>query len=349
MLRLVLPLLVLAVVLFGYQNCGSFHSVYGSASSSSGVTGNNSPTANGTGGTTTLQVDPTLQTQAVAILTNQCASCHENVTNGGVTQILDVNHLIATGLIVVGDPNQGQLLASIESGIMPPGGTVAAADLQTLKNWISSMKLVSSGTGTGTTSSTAPPPPLPPGKVVNADPTLHLQAMSILNINCAGCHEGVTNGGVTGILDINNLVATGLVVAGDPTKGSLLASIENGLMPAGNGARVTAADLQTLKNWISSMTIVNASGQAPLPTRPPLSATFTGVFTNIIQPKCFACHGPVLHDDATFTTYSQVANSAGDILNQCQNGNMPRAPYPALTATELSALQGWINNGKPNN
>jgi mono/diheme cytochrome c family protein len=297
----------------------------------------------------TLQVDQNLQTQALAILTSNCASCHDTASNGGVTQILDVNHLIVSGLVVPGNPTGSQLITACNSLGMPPAGPLAPASLTVLENWISSMKLV----GTAPPVVGPAPNPLPPGKVVQDDPTLHTQAMNIININCAGCHENQgakAGGGISSIMDINVLVASGLVVAGDPSQGSMLAAISAGTMPKGGGARVTAADLQTLKNWVASMTIVNDVGQAAEATRPALSATFTGVFTNIIQPKCFACHGPVLHNSANFSSgYSSVSGDAGNILSQCQGGDMPQSPYPTLTASELAALQGWINAGKPNN
>jgi mono/diheme cytochrome c family protein len=334
-----LSLLLLSVAFIFFQNCSSaFHSMNDSLSSSASATG-------GPAGQT-LVIDPTLNSQAIAILTTNCATCHESATNGGVTQILDVNHLIATGIIVPGSPMQGSLISAIQTGGMPVGGMLAAADLTTLENWISSMHYVA-----GAPSPTSTPvSPLPPGKVVIADSTLHNQAMQVLNVNCAGCHMADALGGINYILDINQLVANGLVVAGDSTQGALLAQIAAGTMPQGNGARVTAADLQTLKSWINSMTIVDQSVfPTPLPTRHALDDTFSGVFANVIQPKCLACHGPVKSTEFDLNSYTAVKSNSSDILSNCQSKNMPQSPYPSVSADELTVLQGWIKAGMLNN
>lgn len=319
-------LILLCLTLFCFQNCDSYHSEFGLSS-------------NGIGAGMTLQVDQNSQTQSLAILSSNCASCHDTASSGGVTQILDVYHLIGVGLIVPGDPTQGRIIGSIQAGTMPLGGSVSAADLLTLKNWILSMRLVAGGT-----SPVSPPPSLlPAGKAVQADTTLHAQAMNIININCAGCHQGVASGGINNILDINQLVLTGLVTAGDPTQGRLIGAITAGTMPYGNGPPVKASDLQILKDWISSMTIVDASlNLPPMPIRVALAPTFASVFANVIQPKCVACH-------LNLNSYSSVKSGAGGILSKCQSGSMPKAPFPVLTNAEMTALQSWIQGGALNN
>lgn len=333
-------IILVSLTLFFFQNCESHHS---------GDSALNSNSSNGLPPGMTLQVDQNLQAQSLSILSNYCGICHNAASNGGVTQILDVYHLIGVGLVVPGDPSKGRLIGSIQDGTMPKGGAVVTTnELITLKNWITSMKLV--GTGTLPGGGVVTPPALPAGKVVRADDVLHAEAMGVLNVNCAGCHQGVVNGGIGSILDINKLVATGLVVAGDASKGRLLGAIADGTMPKGNGARVTASDVQILKNWINSMTIQDETlYPTPMPTRPALTATFTGVFANIIQPKCVACHGPVLTKKFSLDSYSLLFSHRGDVRDKCSTGEMPETPYPAVTGQEMSALQSWINSGAPNN
>jgi mono/diheme cytochrome c family protein len=330
--------------LSAFQNCGKFHSENLTMDSS----GLSSPDPGSPG--MVLQADQALQTQALTVIQNKCALCHDTANNGNVTQILNVSHLIASGLVVVGDPTQGRLIGSIQDLSMPPSGTaVTATELQTVKDWVSSMHYVPAAGGA------APPPPgpvspLPAGKTAQADPVLHKQAMDILNVNCAGCHQGITSGGITDILVLDGLVRTGLITAKDPTKGRLLGSIADGTMPKGNAARVSAADQAVLKTWINSVTIVDDVGQAKMPTRAALAATFTGVYANLIQPKCIGCHGPIKQDSGKrYDSYTLVKAGAGGIRSECQKGSMPRTPYPAATAAELQALQTWINNGSPNN
>lgn len=254
-----------------------------------------------------------------------------------------MSYLLSTSLIVPGNPGEGRLTNSIREGSMPRSGSpVTPAELSTLENWIASIVV--------TGEITSPSDPLPTGKTVNVDPTLHTQALRVLNINCAGCHQNTTNGGIGQILNVNFLVKNRHIVPGSPNEGRLIGAIEDNSMPLGRGARVTPADLLTLKNWINSMQVVDDVGQPPLPTRVALSPTFVSINANIIQPLCVGCHGPVrAADGRRFDSYDLISRNANTILSVCNSREMPEAPYPALNATELSTLRSWIQNGTPNN
>ncbi|MGE3760380.1 MAG: hypothetical protein AB7H97_21630, partial [Pseudobdellovibrionaceae bacterium] len=288
-----------------------------------------------------LQVDQALQDQSLQILSVKCGSCHDQASGGGIAHILDVNNLIGSGLITAGDPTRGRLLGAIADGTMPKSGAaVTAAEFQILKSWISSMVLTG-GTLSG---------PLPAGKTVEVNLALHDSALQILNVNCAGCHQKVASGGLAQVLDVNSLVANGFVKPGDPNAGRIMGAIADGSMPKGKGARVSASDIQTLKNWISAMKIVDDVGQPRPVTRVALSPTFSGVFANVIQPKCVGCHGPIVRlAGKRFDSYATVNSSKNDIQSECQSGNMPDTPYPRLDTEELAALKSWIAAGAPNN
>lgn len=329
--------LAVTIVLLGFQNCGKPSHFQREASTNSSHSVDLPPGVS-------LTADPVLQTQALTILQNKCASCHQTGASGGVTQILNVNHLVASGLIVAGDPAQGALMDSITSGRMPLTGSVSSTEIQILADWISSMVLTGSLPTTPTIS------PLPAGKTVTADGPLHASAMKVLNTYCAGCHQGANSGGINNVLDIKTLVRTGLVTAGNANVGRLVGAILDGSMPKGNGARVPAGDLEILRQWITSMQIVDDVGQAPLPTRPALDATFTGLFANLIEPKCVACHGPIRNlGGKRYHTHALVSSDSSDIVEKCASGEMPRTPYPAATADELAALRAWVAAGRPNN
>jgi len=97
--------------------------------------------------------------------------------------------------------------------------------------------------------------------------------MAILNENCAACHEGVVSGGISSILEINQLVASGLVMPGDRVRADYLELSRTASMPKGNGARRTAADVQTQKiDQLMTLadTVMNLP---PLPTRAGLAPT----------------------------------------------------------------------------
>lgn len=275
----VLCLLAAAIMIASFQNCSSDFQVLDPVglASSSGASAS------------TIQSDPVLKTQAMAILQTKCSSCHQTAAMGNVTQILDVNHLVSSGLLVPGDPTQGRLVLSIQGGTMPPAPqSVTSTELTTIKNWILTVKVVGPAppaTGAG--------PVIPAGMTVAADATLKTQAMRVLQVNCAGCHQADAAGGITNIMDVDHIVSTGLVVMKDPAQGRLMGSIGAGTMPA-SGSRLvlSGADRQTLTSWINSMSLVPVgtagTGTLPLPT---LSPTFQSISANILIPKCISCHG----------------------------------------------------------
>lgn len=188
------------------------------------------------------------------------------------------------------------------------------------------------------------------GKVIEVDMNLHNQAMQIININCAGCHQNDLNGNITDILNVRRLVETKLVTVGKPNEGRMIGAIVDGTMPKGTAARVTAEDLQILRDWISSMKIVDDVGQPPLPTRPLLGPNFTAIYANIIQPKCIGCHGPnKMEGGKRFDSYALVFASRNEIYSQVQSGGMPYPPYPAVSSVEFDAIEVWTGQGAPNN
>lgn len=196
-----------------------------------------------------VESDPVLKAQAIAILTSKCSSCHQSASMGNVTQILDLNHLVASGLLIPGEPTQGRLVHSMEGGTMPPSpAVVTPAELTTIKNWISTVKVV------GPTPPVANiPPAISVGMTVASDSGFAAQAMRVLQVNCAGCHQNDAAGGITNIMNVDHLVSKGLVVMKDPGQGRLMGSIGAGTMPAA-GSRLTlsGADRVALSSWIAS-------------------------------------------------------------------------------------------------
>ena len=76
------------------------------------------------------------QQKSLAILSVNCKACHEDQSLGGVTKILDVEHLKSSGLIKPGNPEGSPLMIAIVQNRMPPAGAMASADKTTLQNWI---------------------------------------------------------------------------------------------------------------------------------------------------------------------------------------------------------------------
>ena len=96
----------------------------------------------------------------------------------------------------------------------------------------------------------------------------------ILNSKCGNCHVNQKRGNFS-LLTFNEISTGGGVIAGEPETSRLIEVIESGEMPKGGG-KVSKAELNVLKNWISaggkydgdSQTQSIASLTAPMETSP---------------------------------------------------------------------------------
>ncbi len=96
----------------------------------------------------------------------------------------------------------------------------------------------------------------------------------------------------------------------------------------------------------------------PEPAPESLEATFSSIHKLILVPKCASCHNPSSirpREDytdfrSTLTTGKIIPGNAegSEIYKECSSGNMPIGSAP-LTATELTVLKAWINNGAQDN
>jgi hypothetical protein len=121
--RLLLSALVL-LLLPPFQNCSNGFKAANLSSSSSSSSSN------------VLSGVELYQQQSLTLLSNNCKACHADQSLGGVTRILDVNHLLDSQLIVPGQPESSPLFRAIESNRMPPNQPMSDADKRSVKNWI---------------------------------------------------------------------------------------------------------------------------------------------------------------------------------------------------------------------
>lgn len=96
------------------------------------------PLLDGSNSSGALGGDPVAQEKAMAYLQSNCLGCHGANGSGGVSNITDINHLIASGLIVPGNPTAGRLIGSMEDGSMPTAQRASTADLQIIRDWLGS-------------------------------------------------------------------------------------------------------------------------------------------------------------------------------------------------------------------
>lgn len=151
---------------------------------------------------------PSFVRQIGPLLVQHCGRCHINRTQGNFSMANFA--MLAQGppegtVIFPGDPVGSRLIETIETGDMPRGGTVPAAHLQLLKDWVSAgAKYDGNSPLIPLVSMAANAPPLPvtpdmPTPAAPADPSVRPPTGSetvsfakdvapLLLENCNGCH-----------------------------------------------------------------------------------------------------------------------------------------------------------------
>lgn len=229
---------MLTLLLFG---CSPFHS-------ETPLTGDNAD------GNFVSQGDPVARETALAYLQSNCSGCHGTNGSGGVSNILDVEHLIQTGLIVPGDSTQGRLIGSMEDGSMPTSQRASAADIQIIRDWLDS-DWTGNGGGTGTGGGTGgggggstPPPTL--------QATYDSIRTHILVPKCLDCH-GANRADENIRYDTYNytLGAGGFkntINTVNPGSSSFYRECNSGSMPPRNDGYqpLTPTELQVIYDWM---------------------------------------------------------------------------------------------------
>lgn len=121
---------VMGVLLVSFQNCDSEHMLGSELASSGGPSG----------------YDPgvfaVLQTAALEVLDNRCASCHDGSVGGTTPDVMDVAGLRASRYIVPGYPQNSPLYLVMVDGRMPQSGPNLAGtvEIQKIRDWIQMMR-----------------------------------------------------------------------------------------------------------------------------------------------------------------------------------------------------------------
>lgn len=89
-----------------------------------------------------------------------------------------------------------------------------------------------------------------------------------------------------------------------------------------------------------------------------ISATYSSIYQNILQPKCISCHaGSGAPKGVDYSTYAKTMSTGSVVTGSAAtsklhtrtiDGTMPKNDSP-LSGTETSTIQTWINNGAQNN
>ncbi|MFS4459245.1 c-type cytochrome domain-containing protein [Bdellovibrio sp. HCB2-146] len=333
----------------------SFATLLISCSYPMGLVGLGNQDQSGMDESSSASLNPELQASAMQILSQNCTACHtDNSGPGNIYGLTNVNHLVSTGLIVPGAPDQSYLLNVINGGSMPPSGPLSQADKETLRQWVAGGGNTGSGGSTGGGTSGPSPTPTPSPSPGPMPTDLQGQALRIISQNCTACHgETSGSGGIYGLTNTERLVSTGLVVPGNSAGSRLYTVIQSGKMPVGRV--LAAADQDVIRRWIDTEFSASPNPQ-PIPAPKP-EPTFKYISSEILTPKCVSCHNATTRNGGyAFDTYTAVLRAVdksrptdSDLYKEPEDGSMPPRPGTPLTSEQLRLILTWIQNGAQNN
>lgn len=185
------------------------------------------------------------------------------------------------------------------------------------------------------------------------DSVYFLNTISPLVIsNCAmsGCHDAISHKDGLNLTNYAGIMS--LVKAGNPT-GSKLVSITSttgsDVMPPAPRARLTTAQIDLIKKWISQGAKNNNCNACDT-----TAYTYSAVVKVIMQNKCVGCHSTTSAsagiDLSTYAGVKVVADNGrlmGSIKQLTGYSAMPIGGK--LSDCEITQVQKWVNAGKLNN
>ncbi len=175
---------------------------------------------------------------------------------------------------------------------------------------------------------------------------------TVLQPRCVSCHGGAKISMGIDLSSYRALMASNVVVPGQPDQSQLFQSVSEGKMPV--GPPLTVSQVDRIRTWIS----VGAPGDE-LPPPPKPEPKFSWLDKNVFEPKCLKCHtGNNPKGDVDFTNYASLMASTGLTLTPIVAGEpgnsgvydqvilelMP--PGPNKLSNEIrEALAEWIRRG----
>ncbi len=182
------------------------------------------------------------------------------------------------------------------------------------------------------------------------------KAMLVLTTQCSSCHSSENRSGGVDVLNVDELLALGLIVPGEPSLSLLFTEIQTGAMPPSKA--LAQSDVDAIYNWILDSSKPTGSIALPPGGGPlPLEGKYASVFRNILQPKCLGCHNAGSQNGVSFATYNATMNtvqktlplSSGLYTSVAVRRTMPKGNPGSLSAAETKAISDWITAGALNN
>lgn len=204
-----------------------------------------------------------------------------------------------------------------------------------------------------------PDNPEPPIPVAGCDPdTVYFvnTVLPLLQSSCAmsGCHDAATAQEGVILTDYNRIIITGDVKPGNAADSKIFEVLgEDGedRMPPAPANAFTAEQKALIAKWINQGARNNACTESACDT---LAVTFSGTVMPIIQTNCAGCHsGGSPNGGIKLTNYAEIETVAatGQLLGTIRHltGYPAMPPTGQLTDCQISQINKWITNGKPNN
>ncbi len=195
----------------------------------------------------TAEILQSLQNQSTTILSQRCASCHnDNSTNSSLKDILDTQYLITAGYIDPGSPQTSLLYMNVVDKIMPQGGPeLSVEDIAVLRDWIAAL-----GGNFDTFIGAVDGPTTGNTNVIGT----FLQVNAILQQRCVACHNGQRRPNLN--LPYAQLIAETtaaglpLISPGEQSNSRLYLSVANNSMP--QGSPLTNTQKEIIRTWVAA-------------------------------------------------------------------------------------------------
>lgn len=182
------------------------------------------------------------------------------------------------------------------------------------------------------------------------------RALTILATKCSSCHDSTIKAGGVDVLNLDEMLARGVVVPNEPLLSLVFTKVQSGEMPPTGPLSIT--EIQAISDWIQlGFATAPVIGTLPVGTVIPLAPTYASIYANILSRRCLGCHNAGnLSGGNSFATYASTMNTVQRTLPlqsslytaTAVRMTMPKTGGP-LNAAETKAIFDWITAGAANN
>lgn len=219
-LKLIITVIFGFIVLVAYQNC------------SGGKKGDS-------GGEEFSSEQAIVSNAALTILATKCSSCHDSTIKAGGIDVLNLDEMLALGVVVPNEPLLSLLFTEVQSGRMPPNKSLSISEVQAISDWIQLGFTTAPVIGT-----------LPPGAVVPLAPTFASINANILSKRCLGCHNaGNPSGGVSYATYQSTMNTVQRTI---PLQSTLYTAVAVRMTMPKSGGALNAAETKAIFDWITA-------------------------------------------------------------------------------------------------